>query len=65
MNAELLDQPLPMLYCKVPEPPDATIEIVPSFTPQSVGSVDNTFDIIGSFGAVSVTEPAGTKQVAP
>ena len=40
-------------YCNGAIPPVAAITICPSAEPQSVGSVDDTFVIVGALGAVN------------
>ena len=52
------------LYCKLPEPVAVTV-IVPSLTPQSVGSVLEVAVTVGAFGASSITGLLGsvTSQV--
>ena len=51
-------------YCTAPLL-EAVISIVPSFTPQSVGSVDATFEIVGAVGAVNICVAPATTQVPP
>ena len=47
--------PLSIEYSSGAVPPDAVIVIVPSKAPQSVGSLEETFVILGALGTVKMT----------
>ena len=52
-----------MLYSTVPVVPVAVTVIVPSVTPQFVGSVEATVEIVGNTGAVIITSASVVTQV--
>ena len=52
-----------MEYSVVPLPPDVVIVIVPSSTPQFVGSVLATLSITGGIGATRISSVSVTSQV--